>query len=78
MSAFARSSARAVRSATRTFATVSDAAGVKVAGLDNGQATTSISVVVKGGSRFESTPGVAHALKNFMYKVSELVANGDC
>lgn len=61
---------RSARAAARTYATVSEASGVKVAGIDNGQPTTSISVVVKAGSRFESRPGVAHALKNFAFKVS--------
>jgi predicted Zn-dependent peptidase len=58
---------------TRAYATsvnVTDAAGVKVAGIDAGQPTTSISVVVKAGSRYETLPGVAHALKNFAFKVS--------
>ena len=68
---FARQLAqRSARTAARTYATVSEASGVKVAGIDNGQPTTSISVVVKAGSRFESRPGVAHALKNFAFKVS--------
>lgn len=68
---FARQLAqRSARAAARTYATVSEASGVKVAGIDNGQPTTSISVVVKAGSRFESRPGVAHALKNFAFKVS--------
>jgi ubiquinol-cytochrome c reductase core subunit 2 len=59
--------------ASRTYATsvnVTDSAGVKVAGIDVGQPTTSISVVVKAGSRYETLPGVAHALKNFAFKVS--------
>ena len=28
-----------------------------------------MTVVVKAGSRYETTPGVAHALKNFAFKV---------
>lgn len=56
--------------AARSYATVSEASGVKVAGIDNGQPTTTISVVVKAGSRYETRPGVAHALKNFAFKVS--------
>jgi ubiquinol-cytochrome c reductase core subunit 2 len=69
---FARSRAlRNVVNSTRTYATsVADSAGVKVAGVDLGQPTTSISVVVKAGSRYETLPGVAHALKNFAFKVS--------
>jgi ubiquinol-cytochrome c reductase core subunit 2 len=59
-----------IRSAVRQYATVSDAAvgGVKVAAIDAGQPTSSVTVVVKAGSRFETTPGVAHCLKNFAFK----------
>ena len=67
---FARQLTRSTRAAARTYATVSEASGVKVAGIDNGQPTTTISVVVKAGSRYETRPGVAHALKNFAFKVS--------
>ncbi|ORY32876.1 putative ubiquinol-cytochrome C reductase complex core protein 2 precursor [Naematelia encephala] len=61
---------RASRSALRTYATVAEASGVKVAGFEGGSppATTSITVVVKGGARYESKPGVAHVLKNFAFK----------
>ncbi|KDQ11192.1 hypothetical protein BOTBODRAFT_114630 [Botryobasidium botryosum FD-172 SS1] len=52
----------------RSFATATDVAGLKVATLNNGQPTASISLIVKAGSRFESKPGVAHALKNFAFK----------
>jgi hypothetical protein len=76
---FARSRAlRNVVNSTRTYATsVADSAGVKVAGVDLGQPTTSISVVVKAGSRYETLPGVAHALKNFAFKVSCEFARGE-
>jgi ubiquinol-cytochrome c reductase core subunit 2 len=59
-----------IRSAVRQYATVSDAAvgGVKVAAIDAGQPTSSVTVVVKAGSRYETTPGVAHCLKNFAFK----------
>ena len=64
---------RAVGSAAlkRAYATVSDVSGVKVAGVEVGQpaATTSITVVVKAGTRYEPKPGVAHVLKSFAYKV---------
>lgn len=59
--------------AKRTYATVSEASGVKVAGIDSGvlpAATTSITVVVKAGARYETQPGIAHVLKNFAFKVS--------
>ncbi|KAI0686929.1 Metalloenzyme, LuxS/M16 peptidase-like protein [Cytidiella melzeri] len=61
----------AVRSASRiarNFATVVDSAGVKVASVDNGEATSSVTFLVKAGSRFENKPGVAHALQNFAFK----------
>ncbi|KAI0341155.1 LuxS/MPP-like metallohydrolase [Trametopsis cervina] len=61
----------AVRSASRVarnFATVVDSAGVKVAAIDNGEATSSVTFLVKAGSRFENKPGVAHALQNFAFK----------
>lgn len=45
--------------------------GVRVAGFDNGQPTTSISVVVKAGSRHETAPGVAHALSRFAFKSTQ-------
>lgn len=63
-----RNSARLARS----FATVVDSAsGVKVAAIDNGQPTSAVTFLVKAGSRFENKPGVAHALKNFAFKVRE-------
>jgi predicted Zn-dependent peptidase len=67
-----RSLRTAIPRAARSYATsVSESAGVKVAGIDAGQPTTSVSVVIKAGSRYETLPGVAHALKNFAFKVSE-------
>ena len=64
----ARSASRIARSARR-YATVVDSAGVKVAAADNGEPTTAVTVLVKAGSRYETKPGVAHALKNFAFKV---------
>ncbi|KAG8215156.1 Metalloenzyme, LuxS/M16 peptidase-like protein [Butyriboletus roseoflavus] len=54
----------------RSFATVVDskASGIKVAAIDNGQPTTAVTFLVKAGSRYETSPGVAHALKNFAFK----------
>lgn len=68
--------ASAVRSASRiarSFATVVDTAGVKVAAIDNGEPTSSVTFLVKAGSRFENKPGVAHALQNFAFKVCACV-----
>ncbi|KIP05970.1 hypothetical protein PHLGIDRAFT_128565 [Phlebiopsis gigantea 11061_1 CR5-6] len=56
------------RRAVRTFATVVDAAGVKVAAADSGEAASSVTFLVKAGSRYQNKPGVAHALQNFAFK----------
>jgi ubiquinol-cytochrome c reductase core subunit 2 len=60
----------------RAYATVTDAAGVKVAAVEGGApaATASVTVVVKAGSRYETQPGVAHVLKSFAFKVGTAVA----
>ncbi|KAG2117716.1 Metalloenzyme, LuxS/M16 peptidase-like protein [Suillus clintonianus] len=60
--------ARRASAFARSFATVVDNAGVKVAAVDNGQATTAVTFLVKAGSRYEPKPGVAHTLKNFAFK----------
>ncbi|KAG6329508.1 hypothetical protein ID866_9581 [Astraeus odoratus] len=62
--------ASAAKRLARSFATVVDtkASGVKVAAVDNGQPTTAVTVLVKAGSRYEPSPGVAHTLKNFAFK----------
>ncbi|KAJ7623305.1 Metalloenzyme, LuxS/M16 peptidase-like protein [Roridomyces roridus] len=57
--------------ARRSFATVVDNAGVKVAAVDTNQPTVSITVLAKAGSRYQQKPGVAHALKNFAFKGTE-------
>ncbi|TFK73095.1 LuxS/MPP-like metallohydrolase [Pluteus cervinus] len=62
------STARNLKRVARSFATVVDSAGVKVAALDYNQPTSAVTVLVKAGSRFEPKPGVAHALKNFAFK----------
>lgn len=61
----------AVSALARNYASVSDAAGVRVAGIENGApaGTQNLTVVVKAGSRYETKPGVAHVLKNFAFKV---------
>lgn len=64
----ARVSTRNVSRFARSFATVVDTAGVKVAAVDYGQPTSAVTFLIKAGSRFESKPGVAHALKNFAFK----------
>lgn len=64
-----RASSRTVQRVARKFATVADSAGVRVAAVDNNQPTTSVTFLVKAGSRFEPKAGVAHGLKNFAFKV---------
>ena len=63
------SAARNVQRITRSFATVVDNSGIKVAAVDHHQPTSAVTILVKAGSRFEPKPGVAHALKNFAFKV---------
>lgn len=62
---------RAAPALKRAYATVADASGVKVAGVESGApaATSSVTVVVKAGSRYETKPGAAHVLKSFAFKV---------
>ena len=71
----ARSASRIARNA-RKFVTVVDTAGVKVAAADNGEPTTAVTFLVKAGSRYEPKPGVAHALKNYAFKVCFYVGEG--
>jgi ubiquinol-cytochrome c reductase core subunit 2 len=66
------STARHLLHAARPFATVVDTAGFKVATIDKSQPTLAVTYLVKAGSRFESKPGVASALKNFAFKASFL------
>ena len=49
---------------------LAEAQGIKVATTEDGSPTAAISVVIKAGSRFESSPGLAHVLKNSLFKVS--------
>ncbi|KAI0758832.1 LuxS/MPP-like metallohydrolase [Fomes fomentarius] len=66
----ARSASRIARNARR-FATVVDSAGVKVAAADNGEPTSAVTFLVKAGSRYETKPGVAHALKSYAFKSTD-------
>ena len=70
MSFAARSCARVL--SRRSYATVADAGGVKVASASESSSspTGAIAVVVKAGSRFEPQPGLAHVLKHSLFKVS--------
>ncbi|EIM87614.1 LuxS/MPP-like metallohydrolase [Stereum hirsutum FP-91666 SS1] len=64
-----RAARLASQSSRRSFATVVDAAGgVKVATVDNGQPISTVTVLLKAGSRYEQKPGLAHVLSNFAFK----------
>jgi len=70
---------RIVRASKRGFATVVDApSGFKVAAVDNAQPSSSVTVLLKAGSRYQSKPGVAHALSNFAFKVRFLFYFNSC
>ena len=43
--------------------------GLATVAVDSGAPTSSLTVVVKAGSRYEPSQGVANALKNFAFKV---------
>lgn len=49
--------------------TVGEAAGIKVASRDDGGPTTNLAIVIRGGTRYETVPGVAHGLEKFAFKV---------
>ncbi|EST07459.1 Peptidase M16, N-terminal [Kalmanozyma brasiliensis GHG001] len=71
-------SAAPVRSALRTAAaaqrrtfTTANASGVSTAAADDGALTSTVTVAIKAGSRYESAPGVAHVLKNYLFKSNQ-------
>lgn len=53
------------------FKVSSTSSGIKLATLDEGAPTSAITVAIKAGPRYESQPGLAHVLKNFVFKVRE-------
>lgn len=67
------------QAAVRTYATSnsnsndytvsSGPSGIKLASIDDGSPTSAITVAVKAGPRYEPAPGLAHVLKNFVFKV---------
>ncbi|TNY18529.1 exocyst complex component EXO84 [Rhodotorula diobovata] len=44
--------------------------GIAIAAADEGKPTSSISIIARAGSRFEPAPGVAHVLKNSVFKAT--------
>ncbi|GAA6024462.1 hypothetical protein JCM11491_001159 [Sporobolomyces phaffii] len=69
-----RTRAPRVVAGARSYATpsslfsVHEANGVKVASSESSAPTSAISLVIKAGSRYEPAPGVAHVLKNSLFK----------
>ncbi|KIJ23937.1 hypothetical protein M422DRAFT_195333, partial [Sphaerobolus stellatus SS14] len=61
-------STRGISSRSRSFYSLTQAAGLPVATFDNGQSTSSVTFLVKAGSRYQAKPGVAHTLKSFGFK----------
>ena len=49
--------------------TVSDLGPIKVASRDDGGATTGLTLVLRAGSRYAESPGLAHLLDKFAWKV---------
>jgi ubiquinol-cytochrome c reductase core subunit 2 len=66
---------RATRTqARRGYATaVTSGSGYKLAASNFGQATASLSLVLKAGTRYETKPGVASVLKGYAFKVSVII-----
>jgi len=64
---------RAARAqARRSYATaISSGNGFKIAASDFGQATASISLVLKAGTRYETKPGVASVFKGYAFKSNQ-------
>ncbi|KAL0637644.1 ubiquinol-cytochrome c reductase core subunit 1 [Maublancomyces gigas] len=65
----ASSQRRGMAAVTNPFHyTVGEAAGIKVASRDDGGPTTNLAIVIRGGTRYETVPGVAHGLEKFAFK----------
>ncbi len=58
------------RTAQRSF-TTANASGINTAAADDGALTSTVTVAIKAGSRYESAPGVAHVLKNYLFKSNQ-------
>ncbi|KAE8224629.1 hypothetical protein CF319_g2517 [Tilletia indica] len=56
--------------ARRAFTTTT-ADSIQVAAVDDGAPVTTVTFALKAGPRYESAPGVAHALKNSFFKSTE-------
>ncbi|GAA5869200.1 hypothetical protein JCM16303_000388 [Sporobolomyces ruberrimus] len=60
--------ARSYATPSSSLFSVQDANGVKVASSETSAPTSAISLIIKAGSRYEPAPGVAHVLKNSLFK----------
>lgn len=65
-----RTALRTAAARARSYATAVDAAGLKVAAVDHGQALSAVTLLVKAGSRYEPQQGAAHLLKNYAFKAT--------
>lgn len=66
----ARQSTRAYATpASSDFSITSLSNGIRIATSDDASPTAAVSVIIKAGSRFENSPGLAHVLKNSVFKV---------
>lgn len=51
----------------------SKTSGLRIASRDDGGPTSSVALVVRGGSRHQPAPGLAHGLQQFAFKVRRVV-----
>ncbi|KAK0532751.1 ubiquinol-cytochrome c reductase core subunit 1 [Tilletia horrida] len=66
-----RTAATSGSSAARRAFTTASADSIQVAAADDGAPVTTVTVALKAGPRYESAPGVAHALKSSFFKSTE-------
>lgn len=65
--------------ARRGYATaIGNENGYKIAASNFGQATASLSLVLKAGTRYETKPGVASILKGYAFKVRVMTISVLC
>ena len=55
-----------------------EAAGVKIASRDLTGPTTTLALVAKAGTRYQTLPGVADGLEKFAYKVRSILMFAHC
>ncbi|KAF5096961.1 hypothetical protein DV451_004018 [Geotrichum candidum] len=57
-----------IRTVGRRAFSSQEVSGVKVISRDDGRTTSQVSVIIKAGSRYNTTPGLAHILEKFAFK----------